>query len=200
MKKPIYKRKWFIVLMVLIVLYLIGSMGGDNKKEENKTDQQAAQTEETKVEEKQEKEELNFAEMEVTNENAQKIADQIITSGESKATVEDGQDITVVFRNSGYWDEDHMVRTASTTAVDLGELYFKNEKTNSLFVLSEIEMIDEKGAESLETPIQIKLTRESIEGVNWENMKTMVAVDYNKIEGIAESVGIAPGIRKNLKD
>ena len=35
MKKPIYKRTWFIVLAVLIVLSFIGSFGNDKGKESN---------------------------------------------------------------------------------------------------------------------------------------------------------------------
>lgn len=36
-KKPIYKRPWFIILAIIIVMDVIGSMGGNSSKDSTKT-------------------------------------------------------------------------------------------------------------------------------------------------------------------
>lgn len=48
-KKPIYKRAWFIILMVVIVIGVIGSIGGGEKKSETKTSSESTKSEEAET-------------------------------------------------------------------------------------------------------------------------------------------------------
>ncbi len=43
-KKPIYKRPWFIILAIIIVIGVIGSMGGNSSKDSNKTASNSSST------------------------------------------------------------------------------------------------------------------------------------------------------------
>lgn len=61
-KKPIYKRLWFIVLMVLIVLGVIGSAfgGGDSSKKQNSVNSTASTNASTAETKKQEAQEISY--------------------------------------------------------------------------------------------------------------------------------------------
>lgn len=190
-KKPIYKRGWFIGLVVILGLAAFGN-----------GDEETANTAVEQTEEKEEspkKEKFDFSNAEITEENVKKAIEPILGSADEITVEVDDEAIYITEYQEQILSERLIVKQTTRNAVEIGEELYSNPKTNEVWYSLESTLMDKKGAEERGKLIGVSFNRESIDGVNWDNMISMVSNDPMKVQNIAQSYLLLPFLQEALK-
>lgn len=206
------KNNFFICLFLILSIGVFFTGCGDsknNKPDKNSNNEQSPSDNVKKDEVKKEepkvdppKEKLDFSKMELTNENIEEVVKSLIGDKLTSAgfITEDGKNILDITYNPGeVWDEKALVKDNANTSILLMESLFTNSKVDKVWVWTQTKMLDAKGNSSLESVINVSLTKENAKDVNWPKFKEMVNLDYNALYNISDSNFIHPAISKNLK-
>ncbi|MDD3960123.1 MAG: hypothetical protein PHF65_08035 [Oscillospiraceae bacterium] len=200
-KKPFYKKWWFIVIVVLVGLGIIGSLINQGDDGEINTEETTTATEQTTgiAESKSTTEEkANFEDM--TEEEILEAISVDIADENGMEYMESSISTSIVKIKVGtMWDEDHLMSKSAVCTVDLIEQIFEHTNADRIKVFFYVTMIDAKGNESEDTAVSYLILKEEAADINYENFRDMV-LDYNKLIAISEETYIHPGIKKNLED
>ena len=201
MKKPIYKRWWFILIVVILILAAIGSM----IEEEPVTDEQDSSSEVSN--------ETNDNNKEETQEDADKEKEAPVAEGTpaEKATAfindefgetnTDKERIVSIGENNEAFeivlngDENfttNMMRTGMLSkSADIFEEVSRYEDitTNDISIGWMMPLIDQYGNASDQRVLNIRLSKETLAKINWDNF------NYDNFEGIAETYFIHPSLQ-----
>ena len=203
-KKPFYKRWWFILLMVMVGLGIIGSLTsrGDKKDTDGTTTGSEGSTVVTSTTEATpttisykdmtDEQILESISMGIASDNGMEYMESSITPVEPTYSI-------VKIKVGSMWDEDHLMRMSAECTVDLMEQVFMNTNVSSVKAVFYVTMIDAKGNESESAAVSFLILREEAKDINYDNFKDMV-IDYNKLIDICEETYIHPGVKANLKD
>ena len=190
-KKPIYKRGWFIGLAVILGLAAFGN-----------GDEETANTAVEQTEEKEEspkKEKFDFSNAEITEENVKKAIEPILGSADEITVEVDDEAIYITEYQEQILSERLIVKQTTRNAVEIGEELYSNPETNEVWYSLESTLMDKKGAEERGKLIGASLNRESIDGVNWDNMISMVSNDPIKVQNITQSYSLQPFLQEALR-
>lgn len=91
------------------------------------------------------------------------------------------------------------VNVNARRTLDFLEAIFKNPEVKKVSLYEQGILIDPKGNEVIQNIIGFDTDRETIQDVNWENMRMMVAKDYNNMNNISTNYDIRPVLKKDLK-
>lgn len=196
-KKPIYKRGWFIGLIVILGLAAFGNWVGDEETANTTVEQTAAKEEPPKKEPKLEK--FDFSNAEITEENVKKAIEPILGSADEIIVKVDDEGIYITEYQKQILSERSIVKQSTRNAVQIGKELYSNPKTNEVWYSLESILMDKKGAEERGQLIGVSFNRESIDGVNWDNMISMVSNDPMKVQNIAQSYLLLPFLQEALK-
>lgn len=146
---------------------------------------------------------FDFSKAELTKENIQKALESIINEDALKDITisnEKGRNIIdVTYKVETSFSETTLVKGFANTSVKAMEVLFKNPKIDNIWIWCKTNMMDEKGNDSLESVVNVCLTKENAKDINWSKFKDMVLVDYNKLFNVADKYFIYPGIANKLK-
>lgn len=189
-KKPIYKRGWFIGLVIILGLAAFG-----NRDEEaiNNT------VEQTEVKEERVEEKFDFSNAQITEENVKKAIEPILGSADEITVKVDDEAIYITEYQEQILSERLVVKQTTRNVVEIGKELYSNPKTNEVWYSLESTLIDKKGAEKRGKLIGASFNGESIDGVNWDNMISMVSDDPIKIQNITQSYSLLPFLQESLK-
>lgn len=203
MKKPIWKKKWFWIAIVLVVI--ISNITSNDKSETTPPVEKPAVSQnkdtDTKIEEPKKTESYDFSKVDVTKDTVTKAV-QSVYPGEIKSidiTTEKGVlivDITTVAKDP--FSEKTLVKGFANTSVAIYEKLFTNPKVGKVWVWTATPMLDAKGNSSIEPVVNCALTKENAKDINWSEFKGMVMGDYNALFNIADGKFIHPAIASKL--
>ena len=200
--------KWIgVAFAILIVIGIFNS--DDSKKASPPTssttqekDQPPASPKSKPTTEPAPKPKIDVTNMALTKDNISRALETVIPKEKFKGvdiTKEKGRTIIDIYFNPGdFWDEKALVRTAASKAAESMEVLFKNPKVDKIWFWTQTEMTDAKGNSSTDNVVNVSLTKENAQGINWTKFKDMVLLDYNALFSIADSYYIHPGVLKNL--
>lgn len=106
--------------------------------------------------------------------------------------------VTVYYKPKSVWDEKHMVKMACRTTTAVAEALFTNAKISTVRVLFLNDFTDSYGKTNEEKAVQIDMSRETANKINWSKFKELVLDDYMNLLNVADSSYIHPAIRKFL--
>lgn len=183
-------KKTLIIIAVIIVLAIIGkAIGGKKAPAPAETPKEAETTAPA----------VDLAKDELTVENVETLAKAIFDrADEVKVTVENGV-VDVVYYDSEPVSEKQVATDNIKGSVKLAEEVFKNDAAEELRVTCEADMNDAKGANTRDWAIAESFTRESIDGVDWDNFSGMLLNDPMKIQGITQSFNVQPFILETIQ-
>jgi predicted small lipoprotein YifL len=211
-----HKKKLYISL-VLIIIGMMFSACGKKEPAKEPSETKAATTQETKGTKQEnkkaddikkdsaeiEKAKSEFAAAKLNEENTKKAVAAVIKSEKLKEvtlTVEKGKNIVDVTYNPGdVLNEEALVKNNAVTASNVMEILFQNPKVDKVWVWTETTMLDDKGNSEDENVVNVALSKENAEGINWPKFKETVLEDYNKLFDISDSKFIHPSISKAIK-
>lgn len=228
-KKPFYKRWWFIVIATIFIIGMIGNalesdedkqkrederVAAEQQKKDDKKDKEdkkkAAEAEKAAEDEKQKEEELK-KEKDVEVEEEKKVNEEERKPNKTidVAIKEDNKNIDNAILKDGIltlerdpgtvWSENSLFHTV----YDLFEalpIAFKDEAVDEVQVLIKTPMVDAKGNEETETVIEYIYARDSFEELNYEKFANMAYGQQWRILNESDVYIIHPGIYKNLKE
>lgn len=190
-KKPIYKRGWFIGLVVILGL---AAFGNGDEETANTAVEQTEEKEESPKEEK-----FDFSNAEITEENVKKAIEHISGNADEITVKVDDEDIYITEYQEQILSERLVVKQTTRNVVEIGKELYSNPKTNEVWYSLESTLMDKKGAEERGKLIGASFNRESIDGVNWDNMISMVSNDPIKVQNITQSYSLLPFLQEALK-
>lgn len=201
-KKPFYKRKWFIIFAVIMMIGIAGNME-DAATENAQSGAVAEQKEEVMAEETVAKDELDIATMEMTDENIRKAVEGMISKYENIEVTyeetEEGMTLDVFYYEDNPFSDQSMIKDHTRNAVKIYRAFFENPQVDKIWVWGETKFLDDKGNESKDYFANVSMIRETAEQINWENFSDMVYAEYNRLYEVSDSFFIHPGVQKNLK-
>lgn len=177
-KKPLYKKWWFWLLIVIVFLGIISP-----KKSSKYNDSPKASTSYNN----EVKEELNTIESVISTEH--EAWNEIETSDNG---------LKISYKDiSTHWDENSLIRDSISNYVKISQaVYLQNVdcKYTDFYVF--IDMTDSKGNVSQTKGINIKMTQEEFNTYNWENLEYTNI--FEQFKNSCEVFYIAPGIEANI--
>lgn len=212
-KKPFYKRWWFILIVVVFIIGMIGNAFGeeepeqakeqqtekqekksDEKENETKKDQKPSKKSDETAENKQEDDEKS------KKDNNKTIAEQLKENDKNvdKAILENGV-LILEHEAKSLWSENSLFYSVYDLFETMNEA-FKDKSVNGVKVVISTVMVDNKGNESVDPVISYEYSRESFEELNFKNFSNMAYSQQWRILNESDSYFIHPGIYKNLKD
>ena len=214
-KKPFYKRWWFILFVGLTIFGMLGNLLESDESKQERLNEQAAQEQvkQDKKEQRDIKKKEREAKAKKDVENAKKELD---AEKERKANltfdqkiVEDNKDVDAASFENGVLTLKHNTKSMfSETSLlefqvyDLFEIAgksFKNPEVNQTNVIITAEMIDNKGNKEIEEIVKFNYSRASFEELNFKNFLDLAYSQSWRIFNESDSYWIHPGIYKNVK-
>ncbi len=204
-KKYAAKTKWIVagVFSVWFIIMSIVSQPTEEEKAEEaaKQEQFEKEKEQKKANEKAASEKKKEEEKKEKERKANRSIDEIIEEDSNhvdEAMLEEGE-LTLRFEPGTLWDENSLMRVAHDMFQEVKKA-FDDDTVDSVLVMIETTMTDEKGNESLDPVITYRYTRHDFEELNYDNFLKMSVAEEWRVLNEADSYYIHPGIRKNLKD
>jgi hypothetical protein len=212
-----HNKKLYISLASIIIAGMMFSACGKKESVKDPVKTETVTTQETKgvkQEDKKadkvkkdsaeiEKAKSEFATAKLNEDNIKKAVATVIKSEKLKEvtlTVEKGKNIVDVTYNPGdVLNEEALVKNNAITASNVMEILFQNPKVDKVWVWTETTMLDDKGNSEDENVVNVALSKENAEGINWPKFKETVLEDYNKLFDISDSKFIHPSISKVIK-
>ena len=184
-KKPVHKRWWFWVIgIVIIISWFTNST--DNKgdtEQEVSSEQKEEQVEDIEVtEEKEEPEEQ-------TEESNNRFEYTELYEGEQTIEINPG---TV-------WSENSFFNVVYDSLDEIKRTLDENEEVNSVLVMINTELIDNKGNEEERAVITFRYSRETFNELNYENFKKISLGEEWRILNESDGYFIHQAIRSKLK-
>lgn len=190
-KKPIYKRWWFILLVLLLVFAGIGGIldtAGVQTEREKEFEVKKEEKEKEKTIEEERKKNRTIDEVMMEDEN-----------GVDKAILEDG---TLTLENdvTTFWDETSILKTDVLTMFELMPKVFEDDGVDRARIVLNVEITDNKGNSEIEPVIYFEYTREHFGELEYNNFLNMATSQTWRIFNESTSYEIHPGIYNNVKD
>ena len=202
MKKPIYKRWWFILVVIILILAVIGSMmeeepatGDKDSSTEVSNEKNNSNKEETQKDADKEKEDEPAAQGTPVERTTAFINDKfgetntdkerIVSIGESNNAFEivlNGDDnLTANLARAGMMSK----------SADIFEEVSKYEDitTDDISIGWMMPLIDQYGNASDQRVLNIRLSKETLAKINWDNF------NYDNFEGVSETYFIHPALK-----
>lgn len=198
MKKPFYKKWWFILILVVIVIGAIGNAieGDEKESSDDKTKQEVSakpkeKTEEPSNEVKKEEATPKTPEERATAFINKKLKEKTNTDKERIVSIGESNDSFEIVLNGDDNFTTNMMRTGmlSKTA-DVFEEVSKYEDitTKDISIGWMMTLVDQYGNENEQRVLNIRLSKESLAKINWDNF------NYDNFENIAETYFIHPAL------
>src|SRR5690625_2430443 len=155
-KKPFYKKWWFWLVDFLVLGFEV--VQSSDHYVDTEEDEDAEKTDDQEKEEKKEKDDSDKEEQAKTDEEERKenrtTAEAIEedSSNVDEADI-DGDELVLKYNPGTVWDENSFMSTVYEMFKDV-KVAFDDEDINSVQVMIETEMTDEKGNEETETIIK----------------------------------------------
>lgn len=177
-KKPIYKRKWFIALAVLFLIGAVGNLAGGNEENEETSEP----TENVEVQEVVEETTEELFESLSTEEKGIKIVEEVVgleTNMDEERMVstslsENSLALTMVANEN--LTVSMMQRSMVMNAKDIfEEIYTRMIEAGEIeeaVIVWQIEFTDTYGNAELKNAMILTLTKETGEKINWDNIST----------------------------
>ena len=206
MKKPFYKKWWFILIVAIIVLGAIGNaIGGDDKgnaKKDNPTKQEESAKKEVSAETKENKEP---AKEEAKKEEKPKTPEERATAFvnkklKDKTNNDKDRIVSVGVKNNSFeiilnGDDNfttNMIRIGMISkSADLFEEVSKYEDitANDITIGWMMTLVDQYGNENDQPVLKVQLSKDKLAKINWKNF------DYNNLENIADAYFVHPALK-----
>lgn len=159
-------------------------------KEEEKKKKDEEKKQKAKEKEKKEKERLANRKIdELLEQDYKDVKEAELYEGELTIKTEPGI----------LWDENSFMRVVYEM-FEIVKVGFDDKDVDSVLVMIEANMTDQKGNEELKPVVTYRYGREDFEELNYDNFKEMAFIEEWRILNEADSYFIHPGIRLNLKD
>lgn len=203
-KKPFYKKWWFILIAAIFILGGIGNLlESDEAKQKREDEKIAVENERKEKEQKKKQEEQQKKEEEAKEEERKKnrnIDDKIQEDNKNvdSASVTDG-----VLQLKSEGKTTFSENTLFHSVYDLFEAMhdgFEDEGVDKVEVILTTTMVDSKGNESDDEIITYEYSRKSFEELNYDKFANMAFGQQWRILNESDAYWIHPGIYKNLKD
>lgn len=196
-KKPFYKRKWFIGIVVLIVLSMIfgetdteettSSENNNNVSVETKSIEETTSEVEEPVEEPKEIiPETTEERVKLAAEKAfgEKLQDVLIV-GDNETIPVTRINVTALLSES--WSGNATVKAFFIDATDFLE-DIQDEEYESVFFQMQGNFVDQYGNESESNAIKLEITKTEVDKINFENF------DWNKLPNLSETFEVHPAL------
>ena len=207
-KKPFYKRKWFIILMVLFIIGTISNIINPpddakqiKEKKVEKTSKSEKKEEKKKIAKKAPKQKVD---MKIASEESLMKLCKKQFKHKNKITVSYSASdasclITIEDRNE-YFSETTFVRDQYTRYINYCKKAYKMSNITSIQFDISVSMKDTKGNTSMENVMSIGMKKDVFDSYNWKNVigdsRTITSAIDN---GEFEISYIHPGIAKEVK-
>jgi len=196
-KKPFYKRWWFILIAAIFILGSIGNLFESDEAKQKREDEKIAAEEEAKEkEQKKKEEEAKEKERKKNRTIDEKIQED--NNNVDSASIKNG-----VLQLKSEGKTTFSENTLFHSVYDLFEAMhdgFEDEGIDKVEVILTTTMVDSKGNESDDEVITYEYSRESFEELNYEKFANMAYGQQWRILNESDTYWIHPGIYKNLKD
>lgn len=197
-KKPFYKRKWFIGIVVLIVLSMIfgetdteettSSENNNNVSVETKSIEETTSEVEEPVEEEPKEiiPETTEERVKLAAEKAfgEKLQDVLIV-GDNETIPVTRINVTALLSES--WSGNATVKAFFIDATDFLE-DIQDEEYESVFFQMQGNFVDQYGNESESNAIKLEITKTEVDKINFENF------DWNKLPNLSETFEVHPAL------
>lgn len=202
-KKPFYKKWWFILIAAIFILGGIGNLLESDEAKQKREDEKIAVENERKEKEQKKKQEEQQKKEEAKEEERKKnrnIDDKIQEDNKNvdSASVTDG-----VLQLKSEGKTTFSENTLFHSVYDLFEAMhdgFEDEGVDKVEVILTTTMVDSKGNESDDEVITYEYSRKSFEELNYDKFANMAFGQQWRILNESDAYWIHPGIYKNLKD
>ena len=198
LKKPFYKKWWFILIVAIIVIGAIGNAveGDEKKSSEDKSKQEVSAQPKEKSEEPA-KEDVKKEEAPKTPvERAtafinKEFKDKTNTDKARIVSIGESNDAFEIVLNGDDNFTTNMMRTGMLSkSADVFEEVSKYEDvtTKDLSIGWMMTLVDQYGNENEQRVLNIRLSKETLAKINWDNF------NYDNFENIAETYFIHPAL------
>lgn len=189
-KKPIYKKWWFWVIVVFLLIGFIGGRSGSNPEEVTDSVAESSNTDVSP-------QESSVATAEVSEEaTLESIIGSDHENWQEIETSDGGYKISYK-DTASYWDENSFVTEAIHNYVNLcSKVYADNLSCAYVELYIFVDMQDAKGNVSQSKGFMCSMTQEEFNTFNWDNLKGTKI--YDVFSSSCTEFYIAPGILSNV--
>ena len=176
-QKEWYKRWWAITLFVIVSLIILGSLLPDSNNNSYQTNTKKDSNKPLTLEES-----LNKV---LGNSNLDGFSDRIVSVTEN--TTEDGKELTILFIGNDNIKNSYVFRGMVMDAIDIGDYVSKNTDADVVYISSSFPLPDRYGNSQFSLIFSVKLTRDSLDKINWDNMypeNLFLATDLYHVENM----------------
>lgn len=196
--KPVYKKWWFWLVAFLVFGFVVGQTADDEPKEDVEEEAKEETKEESKEKDEEEKPKEDKEEKKETEDKEEEKKEKEKSEKIKETDFYDGE-LTMVYEPGTLWDENSFFRIVYDSFADVKDA-FEDDEVDSVVVMINALMTDEKGNEDMKPVITYRYTREGFDELNYEKFYDMAMVEEWRILNESESYFINPGIRNKLKD
>ena len=143
--------------------------------------------------------------MKLTKDNVMSVLSPAFAAGQLKSVdIEKnskgkGYIVDVVFNlDDVVWGEKDLVQQSASKAVIVLQALLANPKVDKVWAWTEAGMVDEAGNTELRNVINVCMTQDTAEDIDWESFAERVAANYRVLHDSADSSYIFPSIADEL--
>lgn len=163
------KKKLWVIIGAILVLWVLGNLLNPQSSTENKQTPS--------------KQEVVMNVSKLDTENIKSIAMDIADSDDVEVNV-DGNNVDIKIFRSAVLNASSLVKQSARNSVDIFRELYKNPQLNEVWIYDEMLVQDEKGNENRDVVITTNTNRETVEGVDWDNMRSRVINDPTELSSI----------------
>jgi|GEM_PF-5788192 len=189
-KKPIWK-KWWLWIGIILVIIIIASSGGENGKKSEESQMPFSQQEITETSVRNAVENLSGVSVDIKGN---------ITKVELFGSVATPESKTVhIYYKPSSWDAKHAMTTAIHTAIETMEALFKNPNVEEVVMWQQGDFTDTYGNTNVETAIRITMDKETADKIaSWDTIDERAWADEQTFFDLAELQYVHPALQKDL--
>lgn len=185
-KKPIYKKWWFWVLLLIAIPAMVGIVQGVNESRQTTSDK-------TEVEDSETSEPVNEEEKE--DEPEENPEEETVFE---RTDFYEGEQ-TIEIHPGIVWSENSYFNIVYDALDEIKEIFDENDEAETVLVLIKADFMDSKGNEEEGFAITFRYSRDTFNELNYDNFKQMSLGEEWRILNESDGYFIHQAIRNNLK-